>query len=115
MTTEPYIPVWRIVLQRQRKAWFWPRKPYTLRSTGGDTEYWIDNLHFDGEYQQGGVKQLTKTALAHWKHENQPEAFKLSKTPTESPKVAYRESKDVSGESSESEKDKQEDPFEEAP
>src|SRR6266576_2818826 len=59
-----------------------------------------------------GVEQLTDTALQHWKKENEPLTVVVStSTPTASPRVTYRESREPSiGESSsEQEEDEEKD------
>jgi len=50
--------------------------------------YWVLDECWEGEFQQGGVEQLTETALARWKKENEPTtAATGAETPTASPRV----------------------------
>src|SRR6266567_5167765 len=90
------------------------RRWYTLQ-LGDEPSFWVLDDDFEGELVQGGVEQLTDSALQRWKKENEPLTVVVTtSTPTESPRVTYRESREPSiGESSsEQEEDEQEDPFE---
>ncbi len=79
--------------------------------------FWVLDDNFEGEPAQGGVEQLTDSALQRWKKENEPLTVVVTtSTPAESPCVTYRESREPPiGESSseEEEEDNKEDPFEE--
>src|SRR6266576_684407 len=90
------------------------RRWYTLQ-LGDEPSFWVLDDDFEGEPVQGGVEQLTDSALQRWKKENEPLTVVVTtSTPTESPRVTYRESREPSiGESSSEEEDEQEDPFKE--
>ncbi len=74
---------------------------------------WVLDNNFEGEPVQGGVEQLTNTALQRWKKENKPLSVIVgASTPTTSPHVTYRESREPSiGESSSEKEEDEEDPF----
>ena len=74
---------------------------------------WVLDNNFEGEPVQGGVEQLTNTALQCWKKENEPLSVVVgASTPTASPRVTYRESRELSiGESSSEKEEDEEDPF----
>ncbi|HYT45754.1 MAG TPA: hypothetical protein VEP90_25740, partial [Methylomirabilota bacterium] len=89
------------------------RRWYTLQ-LGDEPSFWVLDEDFEGESKLGGVEQLTDSALQRWKKENEPLTVVVTtNTPTESPRVTYRESREPSiGESSsEQEEDEEEDPF----
>src|SRR6266576_4389596 len=87
------------------------RRWYTLELED-QPSLWVLDDNFEGEPVQGGVEQLTDTALQHWKKENKPLSVIVgASTPTASPHVTYRESHEPSIGESSSEKEDEEDPF----